>query len=369
MPPQRKRIKNQTLLSQAMITDELFMSRCIGLAGNGLGNTAPNPMVGCVIVHDGKIIGEGFHIKFGEAHAEVNAIRRVIEKSGNEILEKSQLYVSLEPCSHFGKTPPCTDLIISKKIPKVFIGCMDTFSEVNGEGIRKLKDSGIDVQYGILENECRELNKRFFTAHEKKRPYIILKWAQSQDGFIAAKKQTGENRWISNEFSRKLTHKWRSEEQAILIGSNTVNTDNPHLTTRDWPGKNPLRVILDPSDTLHPDSHVLDNSAQTLIFTQAKKQAAEKTEWIAADLLKNNLQDVLCELYTRNIQSVIVEGGAMTLQNFINLDMWDESRIFIADKFLNGGVQAPSIDFTQIISQENIAGDKLIILRNRPTEL
>ena len=347
-----------------MSVAEKYMDRCMELASNALGNVAPNPMVGCIIVNDGKIIGEGFHQRFGEAHAEVNAISSVIEKHGEAILEKSELYVSLEPCTHYGKTPPCTDLIIKHKIPGVTIGCTDTFSEVNGAGIKKLRQAGVKVTSGILENECRELNKRFFTFHEKKRPYIILKWAQSMDGFIAPKNQTDENRWISNAFSRKLTHKWRSEEQAILVGANTVAIDNPHLTVRDWNGRNPVRIVVDDADNLPEESHVLDHAAATLVMNNSKKMTRKNIEWIPLDLTGRPVESILYELYNRKIQSIIVEGGAMTLANFIGQNCWDEARIFHAAKFIGHGVSAPHIDYSKKIHEENLADDKLITLRN-----
>ncbi len=347
-----------------MTSEEQYMIRCLELASNGLGNVAPNPMVGCVIVYDGKIIGEGFHRKFGEAHAEVNAIHHVIEKRGEKILRSSELYVSLEPCSHFGKTPPCVDLILEKKIPKVFIGCTDTSSNVNGEGIKKLEAAGTEVQSGIFESHCREINKRFFIFNEKKRPFIILKWAQSMDKFLAPKKQTEENRWISNEYSRKLSHKWRSEQRGILVGTNTVIMDNPQLNVRDWAGKNPTRILIDRSLYLSETSHVLDNSAPTLIFNETKNHKEKNTEWVATDFSKNQLMPMINELYNRNVQSVMVEGGAFTLQNFIEQNLWDEARIFISNKFLNDGVKAPQIDFRKMILEEKILDDKLFILRN-----
>ena len=253
---------------------------------------------------------------------------------------------------------------MSKKIPRVFIGCQDTFSQVNGEGIKKLNDAGIAVQSGILENECRELNRRFFSFHEKKRPYIILKWAQSLDQFIAPKEVTEENRWISNAHSRRLSHKWRTEEQAIMVGSNTVNSDNPGLTARDWTGKNPLRIVIDPLDSIPTSAKVLDNAAATIIFSQTKKDKKENIEWFPVDFSKNANQTILDELYRRNIQSVIVEGGAFTLRNFIEQNLWDEARIFIANKFLGGGVKAPVFEFSGMQSDEKILDDKLYIFRN-----
>lgn len=348
-----------------MTTDELYMSRCLELALNGLGNVAPNPLVGCVIVHDGKIIGEGFHRQFGQAHAEVNAISEVIQKHGDAILKQSHLYVSLEPCSHFGKTPPCADLIIEKNIPQVTIGCTDTYSEVNGQGINKLKAAGITVNTGILENECRQTNKRFFTFHEKKRPYIILKWAQSIDQFIAPANATEENRKISNEYSHKYSHKWRSEEQAILIGANTVKADNPLLTVRHWTGKNPVRIVIDPDNTVEANANVLNTDAPAIVFSGTKNLKQESIEWIAIDAMRNTLESILNELYKRNIQSVIVEGGRITLQHFIDQNLWDEARIFIADKFLHEGIKAPQINFSKKIHEEKIIDDRLYFLRNQ----
>ncbi len=351
-----------------MTDDEIFMSRCLELASNGLGNVAPNPMVGCVIIHDGKIIGEGFHRQYGKAHAEVNAINNAIEKHGEEILKHAHLYVSLEPCAHHGKTPPCTDLIVQKNIPQVTIGCSDTFSEVNGKGIQKLKAAGCKVQVGILEKECRELNRRFFIFHEKKRPFVILKWAQSMDGFIAPAILTNNNRRISNEHSHRLSHKWRSEEHAILVGANTVVTDNPQLTVREWSGRNPIRVVIDSSEKIPATSSVLDKSAPTIIFTKSKNIKTENTEWVGIDFSKNVLKSILNELHKRNIQSVIVEGGTITIQHFIEENLWDEARIFIADKFLNDGVIAPQINFIKKIKEEYSGNDKLYILRNPITE-
>ena len=250
--------------------NELFMQRCIELAANGFGAVAPNPMVGAVIVHEGSITGEGFHQKFGGKHAEVIAIENAIEKYGEEVLRQSTLYVSLEPCLHHGKTPPCCDLIIQKKIPQVIIGCKDSFEKVNGGGVEKLKAARCDVQVGVLEKECRKLNKRFFTFHEQKRPYVILKFAQSADGFIAHENPNEENRWISNEFSRKLVHKWRSEEQAILVGGKTAKDDNPRLTVRDWNGENPVRLVLDRQLILPAHLHLLDGSVPTILFNEKK---------------------------------------------------------------------------------------------------
>ena len=247
---------------------EKYIKRCIELAKNGLGTTYPNPLVGSVIVYNKEIIGEGWHQKAGDGHAEVNAINSVKNKS---LLSKATIYVSLEPCSHFGKTPPCCDLIIANDIPNVVIGTIDPFAKVAGNGIKKLLEAEKNVTIGILEDECNELNKRFFTFHTKKRPYIILKWAESQDGFIAPlKREKQESVWITNEFSRQLVHKWRSEEEAILVGTNTVMEDNPTLTVRDWIGTNPIRIVLDQNNRITKEFHIFDNQAKTLSVSKVK---------------------------------------------------------------------------------------------------
>lgn len=340
---------------------EKYMQRCIELAANGLGHVAPNPMVGAVVVHSGKIIGEGFHQQFGKEHAEVNAINHVIEKSLQAFLPGSTLYVNLEPCSHVGKTPPCTDLIIENKISKVVIGNVDPFEKVSGSGIKKLRDSKIEVVQGVLENECRTLNKRYFTFHEKRRPYILIKYAQSLDGFIAAETRTNENRWITNEFSLQRVHQWRSEEQAIMIGTNTAQSDNPSLTTRDWKGNNPLRIVLDRDLKLSGSLNLFDTNAPTLIFNSHKNEKKDHHEFLQIDFKENILSQVLNVLYNRNIQSVIVEGGATLLRSFIDAKIWDEARIFIGIKFIGNGLKAPAIQ-GKIISEENIVQDRLIIM-------
>lgn len=322
-----------------------MIKRCIQLAYNGLGTTYPNPLVGCVIVHDGKIIGEGWHQKAGEPHAEVRAIASVKDKS---LLAESTLYVSLEPCSHYGKTPPCADLIITHRIPRVVIGTIDPFAKVAGRGIEKLRAAGCEVTVGVMEKECRELNKRFFTFHEKKRPYIFLKWAETADGFIApAHKDTLAPVWITDVYTRQEVHKMRSEEQAILVGVGTVLADNPSLDTRDWYGKNPLRVIIDPH--LHsPKEFKVWNDLQPTLFITNKEKVSDKnygvqTEIIGIDLSRNVPQQICDLLYQRNIQSLIVEGGAYTLQQFINAGLYDEMRIYKSEVSFGEGVKAPQI--------------------------
>jgi diaminohydroxyphosphoribosylaminopyrimidine deaminase / 5-amino-6-(5-phosphoribosylamino)uracil reductase len=341
---------------------EKYISRCIALAKNGLGTTYSNPMVGSVIVYEGKIIGEGWHKKAGEPHAEVNAVNSVREKS---LLKKATIYVSLEPCSHFGKTPPCCDLIIKHKIPNVVIGTVDPFSEVAGNGIKKLIEAGINVTVGILEDECNKLNKRFFTFHQKKKPYIILKWAQSQDGFIAPfEKNDQKPVWISNTYSRQLTHKWRTEEQAILIGTQTAIDDNPKLNSRDWQGNNPIRIVLDQNNRIPKENPVLDNQVKTIVFTSSKKAISEEnTTFEIIDFNKNIAEQIVDSLYNHNIQSVIIEGGLQTLQTFIDANLWDEARIFTGKSFLVKGIKAPLIPKT--ISEKHLIGnDELTILRN-----
>jgi len=340
---------------------EKYMQRCIELGTNGLGTVAPNPLVGAVVVHEEKIIGEGFHQLFGKAHAEVNAINQAIATSGEEFLSNSVLFVNLEPCNHVGKTPPCTDLIISKKIPKVIIGNVDPFDQVNGSGIKKLLKAGIEVVQGISEKECRDLNKRFFTFHEKQRPYIILKYAHSLDGFIAPEKVTDANRWISNAYSQQLVHQWRSEEQAVMIGNNTAHSDNPSLTVRSWKGKNPLRIVLDKELKLSNQLNLFDQSAPTLIFNSTRNEKSNHLEYVQIDFQQNVLEQVLKSLVQKNIQSVIVEGGTKLLQSFIHANLWDEARIFIGNKILGKGTSAPVLD-GKIIAEENILEDKLLIL-------
>ncbi len=339
------------------------MKHCLDLAVKGLGNVAPNPMVGCVIVCDGNIIGEGYHEKYGEAHAEVNAIRSVENK---DLLKKSTLYVNLEPCSHFGKTPPCVDLIIEHKIPFVVIGNVDTNSLVAGKGIKKLIEAGVDVKIGILEDECKKLNKRFFTYHEKKRPYIILKWAQSADGFIDIKRNEenkGKPIQISNSDSKKLLHLWRSQEQAIMIGTNTALLDNPHLTVRDVSGKNPLRISIDKWLRIPKHYNLFDKSTPTLIFTAVDEESQNNLEFVKIDFEQAIIPQVLNELYKRNIQSIIVEGGEQLLNSFINSNLWDAARVFISDKNLIKGVNAPILNAEPVV-RENISGDKLLFYLN-----
>lgn len=329
---------------------EFYIKRCIEIAENGLGSTRPNPMVGSVILCENKIVGEGYTSKHGGHHAEVNAINAVENKS---LLKNATLYVTLEPCSHFGKTPPCSDLIIKHKIPNVVIGCIDDNEKVAGKGIKKLKDTGVDVVVGVLEDVCKEHHKRFFTFHNKKRPYIILKWAETSDGFIAPKvKNNKKPVWITNEFSRQLVHKWRTEEHAILVGTNTVFEDNPSLTVRNWIGKNPTRIIIDKDNKLSKDYSVFNNKAKTIIINKN-----------TIDFSKNIAKQIVNMLFEKNITSVIIEGGTKTLQTFINENLWDEARVFTSQNSFKEGIIAPMLS-GKLIYEEQILTDSLKFYTN-----
>jgi len=348
---------------------EKYIKRCIQLAGNALGNTYPNPMVGSVLVYKDKIIGEGWHRKAGEPHAEVHAIRSVQDEN---LLSKATIYVSLEPCSHYGKTPPCSDLIIASGIKKVVIGTVDTFAEVSGKGIKKLLDAGCEVRVGVLEAECKELNKRFFTYHKKQRPYIILKWAQTADGFLAP--ETREERepvWITNSYSKQLVHKWRAEEQGILIGTNTAVEDDPKLTTRLWKGANPTRIILDQHLRIPKDSALYEAKVKTIFLcgkqpdlsAEVEQKKLRNISFEEINFSANVAEQISRVLYRNEIQSVIIEGGAKTLQTFIDANIWDEARIFTGKGYFHSGVKAPEIT-GKIIAEKNLGTDNLKIYRN-----
>jgi len=344
-----------------MSTPTIFMQRCLSLATLGMSDVAPNPMVGCVIVYDGIIIGEGFHEKFGQPHAEVNAIRSV---RNPELLLYSTLYVSLEPCAHFGKTPPCSDLIIESRIPRVVIGTVDPFAQVAGKGIERMKNAGIEVDLGLLEAECRDLNRRFFTFHEKKRPYIILKWAQTLDGFIDTDHtQIQHPTWITNALAKRLVHKQRSEESAILIGTNTAECDNPSLTVREWSGNQPIRLVIDRTGRLDARLNIFDQKAPTWVFTSIRKKEDEARKYITLDFDWEILPQLLSELYRRDILSVIVEGGAELLTSFLKMDLWDEAFVYTGNQFFGKGVAAPHIS-GETIAIEELDECKLHVLRN-----
>lgn len=336
------------------------------LAKKGLGTTAPNPMVGCVIVHNNSIIGEGFTSPYGGPHAEVNAINSVKNK---DLLKEASLYVTLEPCSHYGKTPPCADLIAEHRLKEVFIGLKDPHDKVAGKGIEKLEDAGCKVTVGVLEAECREHHKRFLTFQEKNRPYIILKWAESDDGFLAPNASERSNNpepfWITNSHSKQLVHQWRSQEQAILVGTNTVLEDNPKLTTRNWAGKNPIRVVLDRSLKIDSNYHVFDKAVQTIVLTEVEDASKHITdiEYGVIDFSKNLAHQICSALHQHNITSLIIEGGAKMLQTFIDENLWDEARIFKGAVCFKNGLPAPKLQGT-LQHQKKILTDTLSVYRN-----
>ncbi len=326
-----------------MNQDEKYMARCIQLARNGRHHASPNPMVGAVIVCDGKIIGEGYHIRCGEAHAEVNAIRSVKDES---LLKRSTIYVSLEPCSHYGKTPPCADLIISKGIPRVVIGCVDPFSKVSGRGIEKLRQAGIVVIVGVLQDECLQLNKRFIISNTQQRPYVILKWAQSSDDYIDSLRNTPDQPPVcfSNAFTSMLVHKQRAEVDAILVGRRTALLDNPSLTVRHWPGQSPLRVVIDRNLSLPKHLALFDGENPTLVFTaQSIYPKVKGVEYCTLDFSHSILPDLLKELHRRGVQSLLVEGGSTLLQSFIDEGYWDEAHVEVSTIALGSGISAPII--------------------------
>lgn len=344
-----------------MTVDEKFMNRCIELAKKGAGHVAPNPMVGSVIVLNGEIIAEGYHEYYGGPHAEVNAIKSVVDPID---LVKATIYVNLEPCAHFGKTPPCSDLIIASKIPKVVIGCIDSYSEVAGKGIEKMKAAGIDVTVGVLERESLNLNRRFFTFHTKKRPYIILKWAETKDGFMDKNRSTNDKGifWITSAETKKIVHQWRHEEAGILVGNRTVANDNPALTCREIEGNSPVRFIIDQKLKLDYGAFkVGDRSVMTYIITAKSMMGSGNLQFVQPKSFA--IQDILSLIHELDIQSIIVEGGFSTLNEFIKSNLWDEARILTGDVYLKEGLKSPSIK-GKLIKSEAIGKDHLSIIKN-----
>ncbi len=328
------------------------MHRALQLAKNGLGSVSPNPMVGCVITHNNIVIGEGWHQQFGEAHAEVNAINSVKNK---ELLKDATVYVTLEPCSYVGKTPACSDLLITSRVKKVVVATLDPNPKVAGSGIAALENKGIIVKQGVLKKEAIELNKRFFINQQLNRPYIILKWAQTKDGFIARK--NFDSKWISNEHSRQLVHKWRAEEDAILVGKNTAIHDNPSLTVRDWSGTHPTRVLLDRNLKVPQNLYLFDGKISTLIYNFLEGNKQKNLEHIKIEG-ENFLHQVVTNLYQRGIGSILIEGGSQIFNSFIHLGLWDEVRVFSSNQLFNEGISAPQIKFPKTYS-EDIESDSL----------
>lgn len=339
-----------------MTPEELLITRTFELARLGIGSVSPNPRVGCVIVKDGIVLGEGWHQTYGQAHAEINAIAHVKNKG---LLAGSTVYVNLEPCSHTGKTLPCADQLITHGIKKVVIANLDTNPLVSGNGVKKLREAGIEVITGILESEGLALNKRFFTFQEQHRPYIILKWAQTADGFIA--RSNYESKWISNEFSRQLVHKWRSEEDAILIGTKTAAHDNPKLTVRDWSGRDPVRVVIDRFLRLPDTLNIFDQSVRTICYNLLKHEEHPNLSLIRLEE-QDFIPTLVSHLAKEKIQSVMIEGGSMTLSLFINAGLWDEARVFSSSRSFHTGITAPSFQGYSV-SEEAIQGDTLRIFQ------
>ena len=338
------------------------MARCLQLAHKGKGKVAPNPMVGAIIVCNNKIIGEGYHKKYGDVHAEVNAINSVTNKL---LLPKSTIYVSLEPCAHFGKTPPCSDLIIAHKIPNVIIGMQDPFSKVNGLGIKKMVESGCNVRVGVLEKECFELNREFITFHTKKRPFIILKWAQTLDGFIDKERKIGDKQepnWITNEVCRSLVHKWRTEVQAILVGTNTAKIDNPKLNIRSWAGNSPLRIVIDKKLNLPNNLNLFDQTQPTLVLNKLENKKDNSIEYYKIEFDNNFIKSLMTLLYERNINSLFIEGGEKLINSFIKESFWDEARIFTGNSYFHNGIEAPKLT-GNTISNEKLRDNILTIIQ------
>ena len=345
------------------INHKKYIRRCLQIAKNGIGTSRPNPSVGAVIVYQDKIIAEGFTSPYGGSHAEVNAVNAVKDKS---LLKKATIYVTLEPCSHFGKTPPCADLIVKHQLKNVVIGCVDSNSLVAGKGIERLINAGVNVVVGVLEEECKEHHKKFFTVQNKKRPYIILKWAQTIDGFIAPlTKDEQKPVWISNPYSQQLVHKWRAEEHAILVGTNTVIADNPKLNIRSWSGQNPVRIVLDRNLRIDKTASLFDKSIKTIVITETIKNTvlSENLIFETIDFSKNVAEQICEVLQKHQIQSVIIEGGLQTLQTFIDVNLWDEARVFEGKTEFKLGVKAPF--FNKVSKEEiNIKDDILNIYIN-----
>lgn len=353
--------------AESMNVDPVYMHRCIQLALLGAGNVAPNPMVGAVLVYNNQVIGEGYHRQYGQAHAELNCIRDAETRFGdgmilgqpfNEVLEKSTLYVSLEPCAHFGKTPPCADLIIEKAIRQVVVGCRDPFMQVDGKGIEKLQTAGIEVVTGLLEEECTAVNRRFLTFHTKHRPWILLKWAQSADGNIALHNRSRV--YISNDITNRLVHKWRNEEAAIMVGTNTALADDPSLTTRLWPGNNPVRMAPDMHLRLPQTLQIFNGDVQTIIFNGIRHESQDNITYYRLQPDRPVLPQMVQALYRLNILSVLVEGGTALLQSFIDAGLWDEARIITNNELmLPGGLPAPRLPGAVINEHCSILSDTI----------
>lgn len=341
-------------------SDDLFMSRAVYLASLGLGSVEPNPMVGAVLVHDGRVIGEGYHKKFGEAHAEVNAIHDAIKHGFGDLLSDSKLFVTLEPCSHYGKTPPCTDLILKHKIPEVVIGNSDPFPIVNGTGIDRLKNAGVEVKVGFMETACSWMNRRFLTAQHLRRPYVTLKFAQTADRFMAP--LSGEPVRISSPLTDRLVHKWRSEEQAILVGTSTARMDNPRLNVRLWKGRQPVRVVLDKNLALPQELNLFDQSQSTIVFNDRIEKTVGCISYHRLNFNNQLFPNLVKKLFDLGLHSLLVEGGAKVLEQFISAGLWDEARIITSRKTFGAGLPSPILRGT-VFHRISHAEDQILFLR------
>ena len=343
------------------VNDEQYIKRCFELAERGKGSVSPNPLVGAVLVHNGLVIGEGWHERYGESHAEVNCLSSVANEH-KHLISESTMYVSLEPCAHHGNTPPCANRLVEEKLKRVVIANKDPFEQVNGNGLQILNEAGTEVQESVLEQEGKWLNRRFFCYNELKRPYIILKWAETQDGFIAPEDRSRFQ--ITNKASQQLLHKWRAEEDAIMVGNNTAKNDNPELTTRLWQGENPLRIVIDKSLELPANASLLNSSADTWVLNTKRNEQEGNINYVQLDFSENIIPQLLNKLYEAKVQSLIVEGGAVLLNSFIEAGLWDEARVFVGNKTLGNGIAAPRLNITA--TQEQAIKDDVLKLVVNP---
>ncbi|HEX8426179.1 bifunctional diaminohydroxyphosphoribosylaminopyrimidine deaminase/5-amino-6-(5-phosphoribosylamino)uracil reductase RibD [Hymenobacter sp.] len=339
--------------------DHLMMRRALDLARLGIGHTRPNPMVGCVVTHGGRVIGEGWHRQYGGPHAEVNALAAVADET---LLPQSRVYVTLEPCAHHGKTPPCADLLVAKGVVEVVVCNLDPNPLVAGRGLEKLRAAGIHVETGLLEAEGRWLNRRFFTSQEKKRPYVVLKWAETADGYLAG--PYFQPVPISGELARVAVHQWRAEEQAILVGTRTALHDNPHLNVREWPGPNPIRVVIDKNLSLPPTHHLFDGKQPTVVYTYREKSNKEHLDYVMLSEAEDLFPQILSSLHQRNVQSVLVEGGPTVLNSLMKDGLWDEIRVLRNPRRLAGGVLAPKPGLSGLREHRKLGDDELFVYVN-----
>lgn len=347
-----------------LVNNTFYIKRCLELAEKGKGRVAPNPMVGAVLVHNSRVIGEGWHQKYRESHAEVNCLENVSDED-KHLIPESTMYVSLEPCAHHGNTPPCAERLVKERVKKVVVCNADPFDKVSGKGFRVLDDAGVDTDKGILQEEGRWINRRFFCYNELKRPYIILKWAQTKNGFFAPLDRSRFQ--ISNKHSAQLLHKWRTEEDAIMVGATTALHDDPELTARNWNGKNPLRIVLDKKLNLRRESKLLNNKAETWVINESRSKSVDNITYIQFDFGEGILPQLMEKLHSAKVQSLIIEGGAKLLQSFINANLWDEARVFHGEIVMNEGIVAPALANSISAFSSDLNGDVLNVYTNKDT--